>query len=175
MLKLSFPHKTELNKVYQSVIYDDRYMFYNFSSYWDMEVALDNSSWNAIEFLSMDDSGKILGMFRAKIDRAANNCSSLGVINFGEKNITFSRDFHQFLENLFEKFGLHKLEFNIAVGNPAEKMYDRFIHRYGGRIVGILKESTRLHDNKLYDVKLYELFNRDYFEAKQRRILHEKR
>jgi len=105
--------------------------------------------------------------------RSSDKVSSLGIINFYDKNLTFSRDLYKFLKDLFEKYNFRKIEFNVVIGNPIEKMYDKYIDKYGGSIVGIRKESTRLQDGKYYDVKIYEIFRENYLglKNKQRRII----
>ena len=45
-------------------------------------------------------------------------------------------------------------------------MYDKFISKYGGRIVGIKQKDTMLFDGKLYDTKMYEIFTEDYLKNK---------
>jgi len=52
------------------------------------------------------------------------------------------------------------------MGNPIEKMYDKYINKYGGRIIGINKQSTKLQDGNYYDVKYYEIFRDDYLRLK---------
>ena len=51
------------------------------------------------------------------------------------------------------------------MGNPIEKMYDKYINKYGGRIIGINKQSTKLQDENYYDVKYYEIFREDYLKS----------
>lgn len=58
-----------------------------------------------------------------------------------------------------------KITFSVVIGNPTEKFYDKMINRYGGRVIGIFKKDTILPDNKLYDLKFYEIFKEDYEKA----------
>jgi hypothetical protein len=48
------------------------------------------------------------------------------------------------------------------IGNPIEKQYDKIIFKYNGSIVGIRKKEVILIDGKYYDLKLYEIFKKDY-------------
>jgi hypothetical protein len=70
---------------------------------------------------------------------------------------------------MFTKFNLHKLDFGVVIGNPVEKTYDNLCRRYGGRILCIEKEETRLQDNKLYDVKRYEIMREDYLKVRNKK------
>ena len=112
--------------------------------------------------VSVDKNDNVIGFLSAKIDRASNRVSHIGAVNFGELNITFSKDFYKFLIDLFEIHNFYKIEWCVIVGNPAESMYNKIIERYHGNIIGISHESIKLDDGKYYDVKEYELFKRDY-------------
>jgi hypothetical protein len=162
VLKLAFPYQKELNNAWQTAVFSEKYKFYNFTNYWDYEIKLDANSWNVIQMVSVDTKGSVLGYFSASCDRSANKVSSAAAMNFGEPNFIFSRDFYIFLASLFEKYGFHKIEWCVVIGNPAERIYDRLIDKYGGHVVGVQHESTRLSDGVLCDVKEYELFKRDY-------------
>lgn len=84
--------------------------------------------------------------------------------------MTFGRDLGQALTDIFEKFRFNKLKFSVVIGNPIEKSYDRMIQRYGGRIVGIFRQDTRLIDGNLYDVKDYEILRSEYLASKGKEI-----
>ena len=71
------------------------------------------------------------------------------------------------IDDIFKKFNFRKLSFGVYVGNPIEKSYDRLIRKYGGRIVGIKIEDTRLIDGKFYDFKMYEIFKNEYIANTQ--------
>ena len=53
------------------------------------------------------------------------------------------------------------MNFSVAVGNPIERSYDRWVEKYNGRIVGIQKDHYLGIDNVFRDRKLYEVFNPD--------------
>ena len=80
--------------------------------------------------VSVDNQDNVIGFLRASIIRTSEKVSSLGIINFYDKNLTFSRDLYQFLKELFEKYNFRKIEFNVVIGNPIEKMYDKYIDKY---------------------------------------------
>lgn len=55
-----------------------------------------------------------------------------------------------------------KIEFFVIVGNPVEKMYDRFVKKHGGRITGIRKKSVKIWTGEYCDEKLYEILKDDF-------------
>ncbi|PYG88484.1 hypothetical protein LY28_01333 [Ruminiclostridium sufflavum DSM 19573] len=162
MLKLAFSYQEKLNHVWQSIAFKDKYQFYSGDIWWSYKVELDSSSWDNIQMVSVGNNDNILGYFGAHIDRQSNKVSSIGAINFGNVNVTFSKDFYQFLYELFTKHKFRKIEWYVIVGNPAEKLYDRIISKYGGRVVGIKKEATMMADGTLRDEKEYEIFKCDF-------------
>jgi hypothetical protein len=167
ILKLAYQYKDKLQVAYSNIIFQDKYKFYNFNNYWNYQLKLSESSWDDIEMTSVDQNDNVRGYLRAGISRTSDKISCLGIMNFYDTNVTFSRDLYQFLKDLFEKYNFRKFEFNVVVGNPIEKMYDKYIKKYGGSIVGIKRESTKLQDDKLYDIKLYEIFKENYMKMKE--------
>ena len=160
MLKIAHTYKDKLQIVYNKIILTDKYKYFNFTNYWDYTIKLSENSWSDIENVSVDRNDNVIGFLRAGISREADKVSSLGIMNFYDKNVTFSRD-------LFNKFNFRKIEFTVVVGNPVEVMYDRIMKKYGGSIVGIKKKSTKLIDGNFYDVKMYEIF-KDAFDTRRK-------
>jgi hypothetical protein len=169
MLKLAYPYQDALNQVWQACVLQEKYQFYNPVNFWSYTIDLSNSSWDSIQMVSVDNDDGILGYFTAYIDRISRKVSNIGAINFGTLSITFSKDFYQFLIELFTKHHFRKVEWNVVIGNPAERMYDKIVAKYGGRIVGVRRESTTTADGVLRDEKLYEIFQCDYFERQANR------
>ena len=61
------------------------------------------------------------------------------------------------------------MEWTVVIGNPIEKMYDRFCRKAGGRIVGIRRDAVMLMNREYADEKIYEIFRDDvltYLDAK---------
>jgi len=163
MLKLAYPYKEQLQEKYNQVIYDEKYKFYNISSYWTYEFIMDKNGWDRLDFVSVDADGFIIGYLGAALARPMNFVDGLSILNFGEKgNYCFAKDLHTFLIDLFLKFNFYKISFSIVVGNSIEKMYDKYVLKHGGRIIGHNKKHAMLYDGQLYDVKYYELFKDDF-------------
>ena len=66
-------------------------------------------------------------------------------------------------KDIFDKFRFHKINFFVILGNPTEKHYDKIVEKCGGRVVGIYKQDVKLIDNRLYDIKVYEITRTDYY------------
>jgi len=166
ILKIAYPYQEKLNKLWQSIIFQDKYKYYNDSIFWSYKVSLSEDSWNTMQMVSVDKDDDIVGYLCAYIDRQCNKVSGIAAINFYDLNITFSKDFYIFLSELFTKYMFNKIEWKVVVGNPAEKMYDKIVSKYGGNIIGVQHKSTILQDMTLCDEKFYELFRKDYLNSK---------
>jgi hypothetical protein len=163
MLKPAYPYKEKLQKAYNKIVFDDFYKFYNNSQWWSHEFTLMNDSWKSLEFVSVDSNDEVIGFLKADIEHPEGYISGLGAMNLTNKaNYCFSKDLDQFLKDLFVKFNFYKITFNVVVGNPIEKMYDKYIKKYGGKVVGYFKQHVMLQDGKLYDRKYYEIFREDF-------------
>ena len=179
MLDLALNHQTELIKKLRNTWFDDKYKYYEYSTYCS-DVKLAEDTWNAHQFVSIDASGEIIGFIQYDISRTTLNCSGLGIINFSNDNLIFGKDVKRAIQDIFEKFHFNKLSFcvvvgyvflhrfhkfspGLVVGNPIEEQYDKLVDKYGGRVVGVQLSQTKLIDNKFYDVKLYEISADNYY------------
>jgi hypothetical protein len=166
MLKLAYPYKEKLDCIWQSIIFEDKYKYYNDSNYWKYTITLAEDSYYNMQMVSVDKDDNIIGYLSSSIDRQCNKISAMGAINFYDMNPTFSKDFYTYLTELFTKFNFNKIEWRVVIGNPAEKMYDRIIKKYNGNIVGVQHQSTVLYDGTICDEKFYELFRKDYLNRR---------
>ncbi len=170
LLKPAVLYEDQLKMAYRSIAFEDKYKYFTASNYFDFDIPLEDSTWRKIQLVSVNKKGDLIGFFSATIDRGDDAVSSLSIVNFYDLNYVFSKDFHQFLNDLFTKFNFRKVSFSVVVGNPSEKMYDKYIDKHGGRVVGIKNKDIKLQDNQYYDLKLYEIFRDDYMKNADRRI-----
>lgn len=157
MLKPAFLYKNQLNETYHKIIYNEKYKFL-IEDVWEYNIKIEESDANSIQLVSIDENENVIGFLQANLNREINHVTSLEVINFNEINYTYSKDFNNFIRDLTEKFGFKKITFEVILGSPYEKLYDKHLKRFNGRVVGIKKAEVRLADGKYYDVKIYEIF-----------------
>jgi RimJ/RimL family protein N-acetyltransferase len=165
MLDIALKYKDELNKLYINTWHNEKYKYYNYRCYWELPKFAD-STLDGHDFVSLNTNGEIIGAIGYCILRDTESICGLGILNFTD-DPTFGKDVIQAIKDIFEKYNFRKLSFCVVIGNPVEKTYDRLAAKYGGRIVGIEKEETKLADNKYYDVKRYEILREDYMKAKE--------
>lgn len=137
------------------------------ASAWREEYKAPTNTWNKHEFASVNSNNEVVGYISYDINRVSNSCFNLIIINFKKNTLskTFGEDLIQLFEDMFSKFKFRKLKFGVVIGNPAEKFYDKYITKIGGRIVGIYKEDVVLIDGNLYDYKEYEVFREDFIKS----------
>ena len=167
MIEPAQKYKEELQALYYSIWYDDKYKYYNNGCYWS-PLDLKEDSWSAHEFVSIDKDGNILGIIAYETDHTIPAARHFSIINFGGNHFTFGRDVMQAIADIFEKYNFCKLSFDVVIGNPIEPTYDKLVAKYGGRVVGIAKDDVILQDHKRYDIKMYEILRRDYELAKNK-------
>lgn len=155
MLEVSNKYADQLTDLNYSIRYNDYYKYYNLGSYYD-DPEYKNSDWIRSDWVSTTD-GVVKAQFKAYLDRDYMIVTELSIINYSQTYVEFYSDFREFIRRLV-KVGFRKISFSVVVGNPAEKTYDRFVKRYGGRIVGTYTSHVKLIDGKYYDLKMYEVF-----------------
>lgn len=166
MLDVAIKYADALKDKMYDIWFNEKYKYWNSNTY-HSDIEISNETWANHQFVSIQDD-EIIGYICYEINRESNCCLGLGNINFTDDKMTFGRDLGQALTDIFEKFQFNKLKFSVVIGNPIEKSYDRMIQRYGGRIVGIFRQDTRLIDGNLYDVKQYEILRSEYLAAKEK-------
>lgn len=164
MLKPAQLYSNELKEKFWNIVYDDKYKFFQGS--YIREIEVDRDTWNRHQFASVSKDNELIGYIKYSIDRSAYCAYSLAIINFTENKL-FGRDILKALDDIFCKYNLRKLNFNVYIGNPIEKTYDKLIHKYGGRIVGVQKEDILLLDGKYYNKKIYEIFREEYIKNRR--------
>ena len=164
MLYPALNYQNILKTKFREIWFKDKYKYYNNSCYYE-DINIDEDTWYKHQFVSVKDYN-VIGYIGYSINRQTNNIYRLGIINFEDKpSITFSCDLKIAIKDIFECYKFNKLSFNVVIGNPVEKAYDKLCEKYGGRIVGIQKNETKLIDGKIYDIKLYEITRDSYISS----------
>lgn len=161
MIDIAARHVEELTDKFRSVWFDDKYKYWNFTSYYEDWKPCENT-WNGHELVILDSKNEVAGFVGYEINRSNEYVTGLNIINFTDDKMLFGVEVMKIIRDIFEKFHFRKLCFSVVVGNPVEKQYDKLIELFGGRIVGIQKQHVKLIDGKHYDVKLYEVLESGY-------------
>jgi hypothetical protein len=124
-----------------------------------------DKTWEKLNLVSTFN-GNILGEMGYQIDGSIRCAHRLYAAHFSKDNgYIFMKDLITCVKNIFEKYGLSKCSFSVILGNPAERIWDKLVLNFGGRIIGYREEDVCLENGKLYDVKEYEIMAKNYFKA----------
>ncbi len=163
MIKNAQNYIEKMNEKFRDWSLDERYKYYFLDYYEDLEGV--KSDWNGRRLLICNKEEESLGLLTYSIDRVTNNVRSLCLIKDLDKNtdnFLFTKEILQILDDLFIKYKYNKLSFSVAIGNSAEKFYDKWIEKVGGRIVGVKeKDSITIFGDKV-DMKMYEVLKENY-------------
>lgn len=169
MLDNAFKYEEEIRKKFLDVWYDPKYQYYFGGAYREPYSLPTNGDWSCRTFVSLNKEGELIGMVGYSVDHEVNRAHCFGAINFTNDIFTFSQDLKQVIDDIFIKFGMNKMEFNVICGNPIEKSYDRIVEKIGGRILCVRKQTAKLLDGSIVDDKMYEVMREDYLKFKEGR------
>ena len=168
MLKHAFLYKEQLQQKYAKAMTDEHFKYYIADSYVNYTLDIKEDDWDNIQRVSVDKNNDVIGYMSCYIERHTNICRNFGILNFTKKqSITFSKDVFEYLKHLKYNCGATKFEFLAIEGSPSEKIYNKFIKKHGGRVIGIQYDTIKLTDGKMYNAVLYEIM-RDYMKFWER-------
>lgn len=170
MIANAMDYQDELRKAFYAVWYDPKYQYY-FCSYLRHPFSLESGekSYPRRDFVSLDESGKLLGYINYGIDAAVKLAYGFGAVNFSENRMTFGRDLCTVIDDIFIKFGMETFEFAVIIGNPAEQHYDRIVRKIGGRVLCIRHARAQDLAGNVCDDKLYEITRAEYLRFRNRK------
>ncbi len=170
MLVNAFLKEAQLQKALYKVWYDPDYQWYFADpAHYPFNLNHDTGDETARCFASVNKAGKVIGMMGYGVYALARYATHFYAIRFpGGDRLTFGRDLHQVVDDIFNVFNMNRLGFAVVMGNPAEKMYNRYLDAMGGSVVGIEKEVALDMAGNLCDRKIYEVLRKDYLAAQER-------
>lgn len=163
MLKPAILYKEQLETAYINTWYDDIYKFYH--GLYRRCLEIDTNNWTRFQFASVDKDDNLIGYISYNVDRPINGVNDFGIINFSDNMLEFGKDVFRMIEDIFLRYNFDRVEWWVVVGNPIESTYDKLCQKYGGRIIGITRNSVKLIDNSIHNSKLYEILREDFLNS----------
>lgn len=161
MIKPAQLYAEELKRLYCETWYNPKYMYYQ-SYVGTEEFHLPDNNYERHSFAILDNN-EVIGYISYRLNWASKVAYNFGIISF-KSSLVFGKDLMQIIDDIFVKYKMNKMEFYAFSDNPAIKHYYRFINKFGGREVGIIKQTSMLMDGKLHDSVMFELFRDDYIK-----------
>lgn len=100
---------------------------------------------------------KLIGFICYQIDFYVSKAYNFGFISFDKGNPLVGKAVYEHLVELMKK--VHRIEWRMVSGNPAERGYDHFIQKFGGT-KHILKDAYKDEKGNYHDDIIYEIINR---------------
>lgn len=146
-------YKEELKRKLIGCWYKPKYDYYFMGEYNEFNVG-DNAYWRT-DLVHLDKNGEVDGYFSYQRNDVAKSISQFGLVSFVDNGTNLVTDCIRHINKLVSE-GLHRMEWWAVSDNPANKIYEWLIARYGGQITG------RMHDchyfgGKYHDAVMYEI------------------
>ena len=146
-------YREELKRKLISCWYNPKYDWYFMDEYRNFEVPND-TEWRR-DFVHLDKNGEVDGFFSYHLDISAKSVSQFGLVSFSDNGAGFVKDCIDHMKQVIAN-GLHRAEWWAVDGNPANKLYESFIKKYGGTIAGRLHDCNyfkgKYHDSVIYEI-----------------------
>lgn len=123
---------------------------------WTPEIS-DNPDDGRFDFAIVSNN-KLIGYFSYQVDYYVSKAYNFGLMSFDRGNPVVGKDVFEKLEELTST--LHRVEWRMVGGNPAERSYDKFCRKHNGS-KHVLKDSIRDATGNYCDDVIYEIMNSD--------------
>lgn len=153
MLKPAILYKEEIIKGFQEYFYTDDMMFETgCMNNWcpDISEEPDESTFQ----YAIVHNEKLIGYLSYTVDWYASKAYNFGLFSFDRGNVIVGKEVFNKLEELVSR--LHRVEWRMVGGNPAERGYDSFCKRHNGT-KHILKDAIKDRNGNYRDDVIYEI------------------
>lgn len=113
-------------------------------------------SYNDIQYAIIDKNDDLIGYFAYNIDWYTLNACGFSLISFSQGNIIVPLNVRKEVKKIIDTYKIHRMEFCVVCGNPAEKHYDKFCKKYNGSKY-ILHDCIKTADGEYRNKAIYEI------------------
>ena len=110
------------------------------------------------DFAIVDDNNKLIGYLGYTIDYYSSRAYNFGLLSFDRGNMLIGKELFNKLEELVAT--LHRVDWKMVSGNPAERSYDKFCNKYNGN-KHILKDYIKDSKGNYRDYIIYEIIKEE--------------
>lgn len=161
MIKPAQLYKSKLKEELLKSWYDPANIYW---SGWtgDGITDLPDDNYENHHFVSVDNSGNVIGYISYSVNWVAMSADNFGIISFKKGNIEFAKDLYTVICNIFEKYHMNRMSWCCFADNPAIKGYRNFIKNHGGKECGYFRQVTKLQDGMLHDKVEFEILASEF-------------
>lgn len=151
-------YREELKRKLISCWYDPKYKWYFSGDRHEFNVP-DNTDYRQ-DFVHLDKDGNVDGYFSYNYEDGSKSMTQFGLISFSSSGASLLYDAMMQVKQMFIN-GAQRCEFWAFAENPACKIYEKLISKYGGERVGHLHRSAYF-DGSYHDVYFYEILAENF-------------
>lgn len=163
MLKPAILYKEQIEKEFKKYYYTMD-MFYETGCMegWAPEIPA-RADGHTFHFAIVNSKDTLIGFLAYCIDFYSGTMSRFGLISFDRGNPIIGKSVFDEIERCIKEYKLHRVEWRMVGGNPAERGYDVFLKRHNGRKL-VLKDVIKdmygqYHDDVIYEIIVKEKKN----------------
>lgn len=161
MLKPAQLYKEQLEREQIKSWYDPRNIYWNGGA-GDYMVGLPDNNAERHCFVSVDKDDNVIGYIEYQVDWVTLSADRFGMISFRKGSLEFARDIYRAVCDIFEKYGLRRIQWCCYADNPAVRGYHNFIKKHGGVVCGYFRQNAMLQDGKLHDTVDFEILKSEF-------------
>lgn len=150
--------KNEILEAFKNYYYTDDMMYETGSlNNWLPDIP-EESNAGRFQYAILDSKENLIGYLDYYIDWYSSCASRFGLISFDRGNPTIGKDLFKELNKLINDYKLHRIEWRMIGGNPAERSYDKFCNKFNGT-KHILKDAIKDKYGNYHNDIIYEIIN----------------
>ena len=162
MIDFANKYVDKVNDFLMKTSMDIKYKYFHVDNYSKITYEPEKTTWSKIDFVYLNEKKEVTGLIGVKLERPY-PVANITMIHDGG-GFDFIIGVKQLIKKLFIDFNIPKITWSVLIGNKAEVLYDRFIIRNGGRIVGIFHKHKMALDGEICDLKMYEMLREDFIK-----------
>lgn len=108
------------------------------------------------QFAIVDSKDKLIGYVSYSIDWYSLQAHRFGLMSFDRGNPLIGEALFKVMDDLVNKFNLHRIEWYMVSGNPVERHYDKFCEKYKGRKI-VLRDTFKDRLGEYHNSIIYEI------------------
>ena len=157
MLVPAILYRDQIEREFQKLYYTKDMLFETGClGQWAPEIS-DNPDDGRFDFAIVSNN-KLIGYLSYKVDYYVSKAYNFGLMSFDRGNPVVGKDVFEKLEELVST--MHRVEWRMVGGNPAERSYDKFCRKHNGS-KHVLKDSIKDATGNYRDDVIYEIVNSD--------------
>ena len=162
MIDFANKYVDKVNNLLMETSLDIKYKYFYVDNYSKISYEPEKTTWNKMDFVYLDENKEVTGLISVALDRPY-PVAKITMIHKGG-GFDFIIGVKQIIKKLFVDYKIPKIIWGVLIGNKAEILYDRFVIKNGGKIVGIYHKHVMALDGEICDFKMYEILREDFIE-----------